>query len=111
MTIKRSLWLKLSTIQLIILFYLAAVAVSTVLLWLPIVHQPGVELHWIDALFTAASAISVTGLTVVSIPETFNTFGIVLLIVMMQVGGVGLMMLSTFIWLLVGKKSGFVSGS
>ncbi|KYD27355.1 hypothetical protein B4109_2780 [Geobacillus stearothermophilus] len=107
MTIKRSLWLKLSTIQLIILFYLAAVAVSTVLLWLPIVHQPGVELHWIDALFTAASAISVTGLTVVSIPETFNTFGIVLLIVMMQVGGVGLMMLSTFIWLLVGKKIGF----
>ncbi|MGG4080728.1 hypothetical protein ABEV73_07415 [Geobacillus stearothermophilus] len=41
MAIKRSLWLKLSTIQLIILFYLAAVAVSTVLLWLPIVHQPG----------------------------------------------------------------------
>jgi len=104
---KRSLWLKLSTIQLIILFYFTAVAVSTVLLWLPVMHRPGVELHWIDALFTAASAISVTGLTVVSISETFNTLGIVVLIAMMQVGGVGLMMLSTFIWLLIGKKIGF----
>jgi potassium uptake TrkH family protein len=105
--IKRSLWLKLSTIQLIILFYLVAVAVSTVLLWLPVMHRPGVELRWIDALFTAASAISVTGLTVVSVPETFNTLGVVVLVVMMQVGGIGLMVLSTFIWLLFGKKIGF----
>ncbi|MBW7651178.1 TrkH family potassium uptake protein [Anoxybacillus sp. ST4] len=98
---------RLSTVQLIVLFYFTAVCISTFLLWLPIFHQPGVELHFVDALFTAVSAISVTGLTVVSTADTFNTPGVFVLAFILQFGGIGIMALGTFIWLMFGKKIGF----
>ncbi|MBB6176462.1 potassium uptake TrkH family protein [Anoxybacillus tengchongensis] len=98
---------RLSTVQLIVLFYFVAVCVSTLLLWLPFFHQPGVKLSFVDALFTAVSAISVTGLTVVSTAHTFNTPGIFVLAFILQFGGIGIMALGTFIWLMFGKKIGF----
>lgn len=97
---------RLSTIQLIVLFYLSAVLFSTVLLSIPNFHQSGVSLSFIDTLFTAVSAISVTGLTVVSTAETFNGLGKIVLAVILQFGGIGIMTLGTFIWILLGKKIG-----
>jgi potassium uptake TrkH family protein len=97
---------RLTSVQLIVLFYLAAVIVSTILLSLPIAHKPNAELSLIDALFTAVSAISVTGLSVVSIADTFNTIGYFLLVFILQLGGIGIMTLGTFIWLVFGKKIG-----
>ncbi|MCL6615693.1 MAG: TrkH family potassium uptake protein [Anoxybacillus ayderensis] len=98
---------RLSTVQLIVLFYFVAVCISTFLLRLPIFHQPGVKISFVDALFTAVSAISVTGLTVVSTAHTFNTPGIFVLAFILQFGGIGIMALGTFIWLMFGKKIGF----
>ncbi|CUA80210.1 TrkH family potassium uptake protein [Anoxybacillus suryakundensis] len=98
---------RLSTVQLIVLFYFVAVCISTLLLWLPFFHQPGVKLSFVDALFTAVSAISVTGLTVVSTVDTFNTPGVFVLAFILQFGGIGIMALGTFIWLMFGKKIGF----
>ncbi|NNU89818.1 TrkH family potassium uptake protein [Anoxybacillus sp. CHMUD] len=98
---------RLSTVQLIVLFYFLAVCISTFLLWLPFFHQPGVKLSFVDALFTAVSAISVTGLTVVSTADTFNVPGIFVLAFILQFGGIGIMALGTFIWLMFGKKIGF----
>ncbi len=98
---------KLSSVQLIVLFYFLAVMVSTVLLLLPAARNPGVELSIVDALFTAASAVSVTGLTVVSTAETFSTTGYFILIFIVQFGGIGIMTLGTFVWLIMGKKIGF----
>lgn len=60
---------RLSPVQLILLFYLLAVIVSTLLLALPVAHRDGVHVPFIDILFTAVSALSVTGLTTVSIAE------------------------------------------
>nr|WP_264191415.1 TrkH family potassium uptake protein [Metabacillus litoralis] len=97
---------RLSSVQLIVLFYLTAVLVSTLLLSLPIAHRPNVELSLIDAVFTAVSAISVTGLTVVSTVETFNEIGYFILVFILQFGGIGIMTLGTFIWILFGKKIG-----
>ncbi|MFC4556925.1 TrkH family potassium uptake protein [Virgibacillus kekensis] len=97
---------RLSPVQLILLFYLAAVIISTVLLALPVAHQEGVDLAFIDILFTAVSAISVTGLSSISIVESFSTTGIILLAVILQLGGVGVMAAGTFIWLIMGKKIG-----
>jgi potassium uptake TrkH family protein len=97
---------KLSSAQLIVLFYLSAVIISTTLLSLPIAHKPGVEWDFIDALFTAVSAVSVTGLTVVSTADTFSVTGIFVLMFILQFGGIGIMTLGTFIWLLLGKKIG-----
>ncbi|MFC5772922.1 TrkH family potassium uptake protein [Ectobacillus antri] len=98
---------KLSAVQLIVLFYLIAVAIGTLLLCLPGSLKPGVELSVIDALFTAVSAISVTGLTVVSTVDTFSHTGYFFLLVMFQLGGIGIMTLGTSIWLMLGKRIGF----
>ncbi len=97
---------RLSTIHLIVLFYLIAVLFSTILISIPYFHQTGVGLSFIDTLFTAVSAISVTGLTVVSTAETFNAVGKVVLAIILQFGGIGIMTLGTFIWIILGKKVG-----
>lgn len=99
--------LKLTSVQLIVVYYLSAILFSTVLLILPVAHKPGVSLSFIDALFTAVSAISVTGLTVIPIVETFSVTGYFFLMFIMQLGGIGIMTLGTFIWLIIGKKIGF----
>lgn len=95
---------KVSPVQLIVLGYMAFAAVGTVLLSLPVSLRPGVELRFIDALFTATSAISVTGLTVVSTPDTFSLFGRVVLVFLIQFGGIGIMTLGTIVYALRGNK-------
>jgi Trk-type K+ transport system membrane component len=97
---------ELSTIQLIVIFYLSALIISTLILKIPLAHHENVSLSLIDALFTSASAISVTGLSVISIKDTFNNFGIFLLCIVLQLGGLGVMSLSTFVWIMIGKKVG-----
>jgi potassium uptake TrkH family protein len=105
--LKLRMFLKnLTPTQIIILFYLVAVFISVSLLSLPIALKPGVEWSFIDVLFTAVSAISVTGLGVVSTPETFSTTGIFILMFILQFGGIGIMTLGTFFWLLFGKRIG-----
>ncbi|WNB91488.1 TrkH family potassium uptake protein [Bacillus sp. NEB1478] len=96
----------LTSVQLIVIFYLLSVIVATVLLSLPVGHNEGVKLPFIDALFTAVSAVSVTGLTSVSISETFNRTGVIILALVVQIGGIGVMTLGTAIWLLIGKRIG-----
>ncbi|MCT2536774.1 TrkH family potassium uptake protein [Aquibacillus koreensis] len=97
---------QLSSIHLIVLFYVLAVCFSSILLSLPFLHKTGVELSLLDTIFTAISAISVTGLTVVSTADTFNTAGKIALTVVLQFGGIGIMTLGTFIYILFGKKIG-----
>ncbi|MBC6975750.1 TrkH family potassium uptake protein [Bacillus sp. Xin] len=97
---------KLRPVQLIVLFYFIAVIVSVILLSFPFFIKPGVKWTFIDALFTSVSAVSVTGLSVVSIPDTFNTAGIIVLALVLQLGGLGIMALGTFVWMLTGKKIG-----
>lgn len=101
-------WLNnISPTRLIILFYLAAVVISTCLLALPVAHKEGTDLSFIDIVFTAVSSISVTGLASVPIHDYFNTTGIIFIAFTMQLGGIGVMTLGTFVWLLFGKKIGF----
>lgn len=95
-----------STIQLIVIFYLSALVISTLLLNIPMAHRENVTLSFIDAMFTSASAISVTGLSVISIKDTFSNFGLFLLCLILQLGGLGVMSLSTFLWIMLGKKVG-----
>ncbi|WP_164523094.1 TrkH family potassium uptake protein [Paenibacillus baekrokdamisoli] len=96
----------MSSVQLIVTLYFICVAVSSVLLYLPFFHKPGVSLSFMNAVFTAASAISVTGLSVISIDDIFNNWGIVLLIILFQIGGIGIMTMGTMVWLLFGQKIG-----
>src|SRR5690606_6748723 len=96
----------LTPAQVIVSYYFVAIAFSFLLLSLPKVHLPGVEISWIDTLFTAVSAVSVTGLTVINISETYSIFGIAILLFILQLGGIGIMSIGTFFWLLVGKRIG-----
>lgn len=73
--------------------FLGVILAGAILLMLPISNRDGQSLHFLDALFTATSATCVTGLTVVTTVEQFNHFGQLVLILLMQIGGVGLMTL------------------
>ncbi|HAQ07679.1 MAG TPA: Ktr system potassium uptake protein D [Bacillus bacterium] len=97
---------KLSPAQLIVSYYLIAVVVAMSLLSMPVAIQPGAKWSFLDALFTAASAVSVTGLTVVPTSETFTVPGIFILMFVLQFGGIGIMTLGTFFWLILRKKIG-----
>lgn len=97
---------RLTSVQIIVFYYVGIILLSAVLLYLPFFHKPGVSISFIDSLFTASSAISVTGLTVITIHEVFNEWGILLLALLFQIGGIGIMTLGTFFWMLLGQKIG-----
>lgn len=94
----------LTPFRMILLFYVTAMFVFSLLLYMPISQLPGVKLSYMEALFTSVSAVSVTGLAVVDISKTFNYLGIFFLAIAIQLGGIGIMTLGTFIWMLFGKK-------
>lgn len=96
----------LSPVRIILFFYLIAAIFSTALMSLPIVYQDGVDVEFIDVVFTAVSALSVTGLSTITIADTLSTVGIFILAFILQLGAVGVMAIGTFIWLLLGKKIG-----
>lgn len=102
-----SQWInKLSPVQILLIFYFITVILSTVILSFPVNYQEGANIPFIDILFTAVSALSVTGLSTIVITDTLSTTGIIVLAFIMQLGAVGVMAIGTFIWLLLGKKIG-----
>ncbi|GAB1530196.1 TrkH family potassium uptake protein [Brevibacillus formosus] len=71
---------------------------------LPVATVDGLGLHWLDALFTATSATCVTGLVVVDTGTTFTTFGQLVILSLIQIGGLGFMTFATFFALIMRKK-------
>lgn len=90
--------------QVLVLGFAGLILIGAFLLWLPISHEPGVSLTFIDALFTATSAVCVTGLVVVDTATTFSHFGELVVIGLIQAGGLGIMTLSALMFLLMGKR-------
>ncbi len=82
------------------------ILIGTLLLNLPISAMNNESIGLINALFTSASAVCVTGLVVVNTSEFFTTFGQVVIIILIQMGGLGFMTMATFGALIVGKKIG-----
>lgn len=74
--------------------FLVFIVVGSVLLMLPESTTQGI--HWLDALFTATSATCVTGLSTVDITEVFTLKGQLVLLVLIQIGGLGVMTLTSF---------------
>ena len=87
--------------------YLLAILVGAFLLSLPISLQNNQSITIIDALFTAASAVSGTGLTTIVVGDVFSRFGIIVLMLIIQIGGIGIMFMMVFFWLVIKKKIGF----
>lgn len=96
--------LTVTPFQLIAIGYLLFAALGTVLISFPFSLQPGVRLSLVDALFTATSAATVTGITVVDTKDTFSATGRVILAFLMQFGGIGIMTLGTLVFIMRGNQ-------
>ncbi|QCR31616.1 TrkH family potassium uptake protein [Lysinibacillus sp. SGAir0095] len=92
--------------QLLVSYYFIAIATSFLLLRIPGVYKDGVDISLIDTLFTAVSAVSVTGLTVFDLADALTSFGMIVLLVILQLGAIGIMSLGTFLWIIMGKRIG-----
>ncbi|GAW92528.1 TrkH family potassium uptake protein [Calderihabitans maritimus] len=92
--------------QVLVLGFLGVILVGTILLSLPISSADGTRTNFIDALFTATSAVCVTGLVVVDTGTYWSTFGQVIILILIEVGGLGFMTFATLFAILLGKKIG-----
>ena len=76
--------------------FLFIIMVGSGMLLMPRCIQHGVHLSWIDSLFTATSAVCVTGLTTIDVPSTFTCLGQLIVMLLIQVGGLGVMTITSF---------------
>lgn len=93
---------RLNTMQLIALGFFGVIFLGAVLLWLPISNQKPIA--FIDALFTSVSSVCVTGLVTIVPAEQFTLIGKIILLILIQVGGLGIIVCMAAFFLLLRKK-------
>lgn len=97
---------RLSPASVFVLGFAAFILVGTLLLTLPISRASGQWSSPLDALFTATSAVCVTGLIVQDTGTYWSVFGQVVILTLIQLGGLGFMTSSTLLLLLIGRRAG-----
>ena len=97
--------LMLKPAQLVMISFSSVIFIGTLLLILPLSSVDGSSMEFIDALFLSTSATCVTGLTTLSISK-LNLFGQIVILVLIQIGGLSIMTLYTSMTLLLGKTMG-----
>ncbi len=102
---------RLSSFQTIILGFVAVILVGTLLLLLPLSQQNGAQVSFLDALFTATSATCVTGLVVENTATCWSAFGQAILLLLIQIGGLGVVTMTASVALLSGRKIGLMQRS
>ncbi|WP_188388754.1 TrkH family potassium uptake protein [Priestia taiwanensis] len=98
----RSRMLKIDPPKLLIISLLSLMGVGTLLLKLPFATTTPIS--WLDSLFVTTSALTVTGLSTVDPATTFTVFGQVVIMCLIQVGGIGVMSFAVLIFIMLGKK-------
>ncbi len=93
----------LSNKAILFAYFIATIAIGSVLLWLPVSWQGDGSLRYLDALFTATSAVCVTGLIVVETSQ-FSLFGVITLMALIQAGGLGIIAFGTLYLSSGGRK-------
>ena len=96
----------LSTTQSILLGFLITILLGSVLLALPISSASGTPVSYIDALFTATTATCVTGLVTLPTATTWSVFGQVVILLLIQVGGLGVITIISGFMLMLNKQMG-----
>ncbi len=97
-------YIRLNPSQLLVLVFVVSITAGTLLLKLPLSTYEGIK--WVDALFIATSAMTVTGLATVDPATTFTMIGQFVIAVLIQVGGLGIMSFAVLIYIMLGKKIG-----
>ncbi|MFM2352661.1 MAG: hypothetical protein RLZZ608_67 [Actinomycetota bacterium] len=95
---------RLSPPQAVVIAFFTAIAICTLLLSLPIAHAPGVEVTFLEAAFTAVSAVCVTGHIVVDTATVWSPFGHAVIVAFIQIGGLGIMLVASLIGLALLRK-------
>ena len=98
--------IKFTTTQIILLSFLIVILIGSILLALPISTADGTSVPYIDALFTATTSTCVTGLVTLPTFSTWSVFGQIVILVLIQVGGLGVITIMTGIMLLLNRKLG-----
>ena len=88
----------------LVLGFASLITVGGILLSLPAAAENGEGIPFLDALFTAASATCVTGLVVMDTADTFSLFGELVILTLIQIGGLGFMTFATLLFTLLGKR-------
>ena len=96
----------LSTTQTILLSFLVTILLGSALLALPISSATGVAVPYLDALFTATTSTCVTGLVTLPTVSTWSVFGQAVILVLIQIGGLGVITIMSGVMLLLNKKMG-----
>lgn len=96
--------IKMNPSQFLIIWFAILTFIGATLLNLPFASIGGKSIGFIDALFTAASSVCVTGLVVVNTAESWTLFGKIVILLLIQIGGLGIMTMATLIALLLGKR-------
>ncbi len=97
---------KIKPIRLVVIYYALFIIASMFILKLPFLFQEGMSITWLEAFFTSNSSIATTGLSVFDFQETYNYLGWFALIVLFNIGGMGIIVLNILIMFILGKKLG-----
>ena len=92
--------------QVMVLSFAGVILIGALILMLPISSQARVVTPFINTIFTATSAVCVTGLVVVDTGTYWSVFGKTVILILIQIGGLGFMTMTTTIAILLGKKIG-----
>ncbi|MDX8336270.1 MULTISPECIES: TrkH family potassium uptake protein [Cetobacterium] len=98
---------RLSFSRKLILGFFTAIILGSILLYMPFSLQDGEKISFLTAVFTITSAICVTGLSVIDISKVLSFQGQIILLIFIQLGGLGVMTFSSLFFLLIGKKIGY----
>lgn len=96
--------IKLKGVQILALGFILVILIGALLLTLPIATTSGESTNFLDALFTSTSAVCVTGLIVVDTGTYWNMFGQTVIMILIEIGGLGFMSFTTLIAIILGKK-------
>ena len=102
--IHTSIFNRLSPAQVMVLGFSGVIFLGGLLLALPIASQDGNSIGFLNALFTATSAVCVTGLIVADTATQWTLFGQIVIISLIQIGGLGFMTVTTMLALIIKKK-------
>lgn len=100
----RAFWKQISTFQVILLGFLAVILLGSLLLMLPVSASAGTVTSFPNALFTATSAVCVTGLIVQDTATYWSEFGQAVILLLIQIGGLGVISAASAISLLAGRR-------
>ena len=103
---KKKMQFKLSTTQTVLLSFFLAILAGSILLALPVSSANGERISYVDALFTATTSVCVTGLVTVPTVSTWSVFGQIVILILIQMGGLGIVTIMSGLMIGFHKKMG-----